>query len=48
MGYHAQPGHELYVPHESEGAMGYSAIPGQTGGIQYINEAETAANRHEM
>jgi hypothetical protein len=47
MPYHSQPasGHEMYVPHESEGVMSYHAMPG---GDLYVNEAETRANTHEL
>jgi hypothetical protein len=47
MTYQAQPGteHEMYVPHDREGVMSYRAMPGVD---QYLNEAETRANTHEM
>jgi hypothetical protein len=48
MGYHAQPGHEMYVPPENIGIMGYQAMPSHPEEIPYVNEAETRANVHEM
>jgi len=48
MGYHAQPGHEMYVSPENEGIMGYQAMPSHPEEIPYVNEAETRANVHEM
>jgi hypothetical protein len=47
MTFQAQPAmeHEMYVPHDREGVMSYHAM---AGGDQYLNEAETRANTHEL